>query len=774
MKKVGDVYVNAGDEKKALEIAKELLRMVEQYKVLQTYANYYVLKTIFETKVPEKTLAKACADQADKLLGAMTGAATSSAAAAGTDPQSQWNNIYFSPLFSTTDPENASKAFQFLSKNPSLQTYNNYTFVSYAFERNGDFQKAKENYEKALTLRGDDKNEFHSYLYYASFLSRSGEYLKAEEFLERMEKLSGEAVEILRTAYKSEALSSRTLYYLSIGDYAAYVQAANDSYEYFSKMSKVTDICDPYSMTRFTVTAYGKEMLKEYDEAERLWKKSDSSQYAWVTCNNKRFPQYQRAPLSILPVYLIKTGKRNALEKPTAFYVKETEDHFSSYSQYADLSINFMKAVQLGFLGAAKYHDVFKGVLGQITETRNFRESTTPFSYYAYFTRRDRRYDQSRELYDQLFKMNVGWINDVIFSFGEKAFVTYYNSKLKDGYDDYHTFVKIAKEKGLKLFPILSSQAYNNLLFTKSLSLKGTQKRKKAFLKANDPATVRLYEEWIGKKEQLIRLYRKSEDATSASAKTENSVSPEQLKKLQAEVDHLENELVTKAKDFEKYLKIAPPDWKTVRNQLKEGEAAIEMVRFQWRDQVFYSDTAYYAAYIITKTSPHPDVVYLPDTAEDLDNKFYKSYQNTIKFKVEDKDSYNRYWKSIQDQLKGINKVYFSPDGIYHLINLPTLQNPGTGKYLLDEIDIHYTTGSGETQGTNTDEIKNAVLMGRPSYKIEKGEPTLLVRADKATRSFVRNFRDNSISDLPGTEEEVMTIRKENGGACDQNKFFRP
>jgi CHAT domain-containing protein len=56
------------------------------------------------------------------------------------------------------------------------------------------------------------------------------------------------------------------------------------------------------------------------------------------------------------------------------------------------------------------------------------------------------------------------------------------------------------------------------------------------------------------------------------------------------------------------------------------------------------------------------------------------------------------------------------------------------------------------------------VLIGRPAYKT--GSITTTPVADERTRSFVRNFKDNNIPDLPGTEEEVMAIKKE----MEQNK----
>jgi CHAT domain-containing protein len=153
-------------------------------------------------------------------------------------------------------------------------------------------------------------------------------------------------------------------------------------------------------------------------------------------------------------------------------------------------------------------------------------------------------------------------------------------------------------------------------------------------------------------------------------------------------------------------------------------------------------------------------VIYLPDAAGDLENKYYKSYKNNIKLKQEDREAYIHYWKTISQQLKGIRKVFFSPDGIYHLINIATLKNQETGLFLLDEMNIQYTTSGVDINVNPVDrQISTATLIGRPSYKT--GTLSQVPVADGTTRSLVRNFRNSDIPDLPGTEEEIMAIKKE-------------
>lgn len=763
--KLSDVYANAADKKKALILAKDLYNMVEKKKDLQTYSNYYLLKTIFEVQAPDAALAKTCGEKADKAMNGLVGV-TSNNADTTNNPFNQWYYVIYPGLFSNKDPNIAAKALDFINKNPSFKKSDSYYYIAYAFERTGDFSKAKENYEKAISMETSDPTAYHTYLFYTNFLSKSGDYLKAEEYIKKMELQSLTGNEMFRDSYKAEAMGAKVVYYLNIGDYQSYIKASEENNSYSSVLwhKNNPNPCDPYPGIRFTTAAYGKEMLKEYDAAEQLWKSRDSVNYIWVNCNNKTYPNNQYFPISMYPVYLIKRGKASKLPQPVSFYIKETETHYNSYSQYADMSVNFMKATQLAFLGSPRYAEMFKPLMSLVKNNRNFRESTQPFSNYAYFTMRDRSYEESKKTYSDLFSLNADWINDIIFSFGEKAFVTYYNSKLKEGYDNFHSFVKIAKEKQPSIYPQLAQQDYSNLLFTKSISLKGTEKRKEAFLNSNDPGITKLYNQWIDKKQQLIRQYLKTDDPSGID--TANKTNQEQLKNMQDEVNHLENELTSKAKDFKKYLKLTPPDWKTVRDQLKEGEAAIEMIRFQWRDQVYYSDTNYYAAYIITKNSQYPEVVYLPDAAADLDNKYYKQYKNNIKLKTDDNESYNHFWKPIAVQLKGIRKVYFSPDGIYHLINISTFKNPESKQFLLDEIEIHYTTSGDDISNGMTDkDVKTAVLIGRPAYKT--GSVVAVPVADKKTRSLVRGFRDDNIADLPGTEIEVTAIKKE----LDQGKI---
>ena len=763
-KSVSEIYtVNSTDPKKALGLSRELYNRITQKKELQTLVNYYTLKNIFENITPDAALARTCGEKADRLSREMVGKETATPDY-GSDSMNLWYNTLYPGLYQTRDPQNAEKALAFLEKYPSFRSYANYTGIAYAFERNGDFNKAKKYYEYAVSIAGDAKNEHVSYLYYILFLSKYGDYQRAEAYIKKVEELAGSASsDLLRTSYRNEALSAHTLFYFYIGDYENYVRSSEKQNAELAKMFAQYKLpCSGQEYIRLTNAAVASEYLKDYASADRYWKRRDSAYHAWIGCQKEQYPNLKLYEFSMWPVYLMKRGKAKQLPKPLSYYIREAETYYSSFSDYADMSTQYMKGNQLAFLQSPAYRPVFLPILERIRRTRDFRESTRPFSDYAYFRMRDRDWNEAIAVYGELFRLNSSWVNDIIFTFGEKAFVTYYNAKLKEGYDNFHSFVRLASLQQHHRFGELSSQAYNNLLFVKSISLQGTRKRKEAFIRNSDPSVVRLYEQWLDKKQQLIRLYIRSSEPSTVPGSPESKPAGQQLDSLQAEVSSMENELASRSGDYKKMLQILPPRWTDIRDRLKEGEAAVEFIRFQWRDQVYYTDTAYYAAYIIRRESPYPEVVYLPDDARELDDVFYKTYKNNIRVRREDETSYNHYWKPVQDQLKGIRKVYVSPDGIYHLINISTLKNPVTGKYVLDETEILSTTSTGDLALSRpaTEAGATAVLIGRPSYKIE-GAFRSARPEDEGTRSFIGSFRNKEIADLPGTEEEVLSIRKE-------------
>jgi CHAT domain-containing protein len=202
---------------------------------------------------------------------------------------------------------------------------------------------------------------------------------------------------------------------------------------------------------------------------------------------------------------------------------------------------------------------------------------------------------------------------------------------------------------------------------------------------------------------------------------------------------------------------------------LKPDEAAIEMVRFNYRRNNIVSDSIFYAVFIITdQTTENPDLVIL-ENGKELENIFYNSYRNSIKMKSKDVESFNVFWKKIYDKTKEYKKIYFSPDGVFNKLNISTLETE-PGKFLLDYQIIHQLNSTqdilmGYFSKQDEENIYNsAMLIGNPDFKlsqekVKEKEEKFIKERNADERSFVPS-RSLSLSPLPGTEKEVENIAK--------------
>jgi len=121
--------------------------------------------------------------------------------------------------------------------------------------------------------------------------------------------------------------------------------------------------------------------------------------------------------------------------------------------------------------------------------------------------------------------------------------------------------------------------------------------------------------------------------------------------------------------------------------------------------------------------------------------------------------------------LKGVKKIYFSPSGVYHQISIAAIKNPMTGKFLMDEYDIHIV---GNTKDILKEQklsglVNPTYLIGFPDYtsdnfqptkNIEKDNKRFWVSLDGLSQSKVRYFDASSgtVAPLPGTRIEVEAI----------------
>jgi CHAT domain-containing protein/Tfp pilus assembly protein PilF len=317
--------------------------------------------------------------------------------------------------------------------------------------------------------------------------------------------------------------------------------------------------------------------------------------------------------------------------------------------------------------------------------------------------------------------------------------------------------------------PAKTGEVYNQQLFTKALLLSSTTRWKQLIKSSGDKELLALFTQWELTRNKIAKLYTETDSTLLAG-----------LDSTLAKSEKLEKELSRRSEAFGKLIDRKMVSWKDVQAKLKPGEAAIEIIRMRkWgiakvvtdtsdpQKPVYkiqgLTDTIQYIALIVKPGLLQPELVMLPN-GNDMEGKWINYYKNTIRNKVTDKQLYDIYWQKIADKLgKGVKTIYFSPDGIYNSINLNTLQNPKTGKYLLEEKDIRLLTNTKDLViASNTKPNENyACLVGYPEYNADRTlRASVLNREQKASEIWynLNLTQSEAFAELPATKAEVENI----------------
>ncbi len=230
----------------------------------------------------------------------------------------------------------------------------------------------------------------------------------------------------------------------------------------------------------------------------------------------------------------------------------------------------------------------------------------------------------------------------------------------------------------------------------------------------------------------------------------------------------LEKELSLKSEAYAISSEKSKVTWKSIQSLLKPDEAAVEVLRFRYRDKCRFTDSVYYAFLILTdQMEDHPDIVEL-ENGNDLENNYYRT---RINGRLVDTLSFGRYWNKLHDKLKGYKKIYFSTDGIYNKFNPATLLMPN-GSYLLDEQDIQQVNSTKDLiigfhiSKEESSTYNSAVLIGNPNFSLSEGrvrDASTKLREhsdDGNTYAKIATTRGMDLSRLPGTEKEIKDIER--------------
>lgn len=327
-----------------------------------------------------------------------------------------------------------------------------------------------------------------------------------------------------------------------------------------------------------------------------------------------------------------------------------------------------------------------------------------------------------------------------------------YISKLNDDYDFFMTAVTAKGEPDqTHLLDLFEYQ-----LFRKGLLLDVTRKLNKAGANLETPE-ARALSQKISAVNDSIALYTFKNKPPKTGESKEAFLTRLARQKQQYEKALLL--LVSKnAGDL-----ITDQTANQIAETLPERSCLVEIIRFQKRIRDNKKLlTAGRNSYVVIAMDKDSKLTYrLLEDGDELESRYAKLYKNVMTSQLSDERLYQKFWGEIAPLVKPYEVVFLSPDGIYNVLNVNTLQNPATKQYVLDETQIINVTSPKDLLGNfdRTSVNKSALLVGYPlySYNATAAETTLSVRG--SILQDLEKIKSSEFTLLPGTRDEVRSIQ---------------
>lgn len=674
--------------------------------------------------------------------------------------------IYFQTGQHTLGEENSLKALAIRKRvlgeaHPSVASI--YMNLGNMLYLQGNYKKAEKFFEESLRIlqlvSGDVSNEFSLvYANMGALYYDMGNLPKAEKYdvmaLDMRQKSGDMDEEALAHSYNNLGILN-----MEIGDLKKALLYHTQSYELRKKV--LGDFHSEFGLSCGNLAEVYAEMGND-QKAESLFMQA-------IAINRKAKGEFHAETAN----YLNQLGtfylNRGILSKSLAAFAEALDiQHHCLRANHPFMLLSYMHLGQvnsrLGRFGDAE-ENLSKAL--QIAKA-NFNEAHPNVS--AVSAHMGRLYLQMGQLDKAeryMLKANQGSLSQISqnFPFLSGREQELYLSTAKNNFDNF-------KALCLKRFaskPAISAELFNLQIATKGILLSNSQKLKQRLRNSNDSLVKVKFGEWEG----LLTRIAKSYKSTDSLELAESEALKESAEKLEKEISGL-TELIAPLTEKKQL------NWKAVQQKLRSGEAVVEMVRIRnfGVNRVFtdssnvqspkykefgLTDSVAYAALILQPGMPFPEMVIFQN-GKKMEGPGFSFYKKSIEKSLKDELSYQKFWGKIGAKLgSNVKRIYFSPDGIYHSINISTLLNPTSGKYLLEEKEIRIITNPRDllTSADNRQNESIACLLGYPAYNLEKDKRHEFSKRERWDADFspmLKPTRHEAFEELPGTKKEIENI----------------
>lgn len=606
----------------------------------------------------------------------------------------------------------------------------------------GDLVRAEENARRSIELldEADIQNEKALVnLDVARILQAKGDYPASE-------KLYLASIEDIETNLGTNnpdyynAVNNLGILYQTMGNYPEALRMFEMSGEGYEKLY---GIYHPGYTTAIQNIATVYQTTGKVSEAEPLMRKvleSDRIIYG------KKHPKYAVSLHNLATLF----QKQGQLIQAEGLFMEALEIYKGSYGEYhpSYASTLYNLAVlnqEKGTLATAE--DQFKKVIAIRKEILGETHPDYTYSLYglASLYHAKGAYDQAQPYYRQAIDKYLYQINEFFPSLSEKEKSAFY-TKIKPVFTSFVDFAYSYNR--ISGNTEILKDLYNVQLSTKAILLNAANKVRSRILSSGDQLLIDQYLKYLDYKEQVITLLSMSSDQVDDKAAS--------IESLEIKLNELEKYLSERSAIFSSTYDQQTVTWKEVQKALGDSEAAIEIFRVSKR---FVKDSVFYAALILKPDIDSPIPVIMK-YGQDMEDRFYNYYRNSIKFDQVDGLSYKVYWQVIGEQLENINKLYVSADGVYNKISLSTLRQPETDIYLIDKFNIQLVSNTKDLLPKATSVLTGAptaLIFGSPDFDFQD-DSNFIASNQNLTR--MMGFGEGGITPLPGTKREADEVKQ--------------
>ncbi|MEQ9467331.1 MAG: CHAT domain-containing protein [Ekhidna sp.] len=338
-------------------------------------------------------------------------------------------------------------------------------------------------------------------------------------------------------------------------------------------------------------------------------------------------------------------------------------------------------------------------------------------------------YQSAMEAFDHALAAEIKHMQDIFPVLTDKQRKLYFDETRYN----IERFCSLAFKEN-NIYTEYAENALNHFLNTRGILFYASEKMRKLIQNSSDNKIKQDYNTWREKKYSLAQAYLLTEED-----RIKQGIS---ITHLEEECAQLEKDLARKFKVFADQERATYHHWAEISNSLEDSTAMIDIIQYrnysvevlnETIDQGF-EEESHYVAFIIKQ-----DSVFTPVRMDVSQfEKGFATYRNSLKFGVKDKLSYGIFWEPVDNELSDINKIYLSPDGIYHKINPVVFYDQTTDQFMADKYDIiNITSGKDLLYRENPRFITEAKIFGNPDFSRIEGY---------------------SLNQLPGAEREASDI----------------